>query len=225
MSEQPLPPTSEEPRPKNWSEAFLVFTGPVVLISLCILFSVFVLIGASLFGYDKGRVLENLADTKYARGLITYLFAIGTIGSVVVLIVAALSGSGPAGERFNRAKEVFSLLIGLFGTIIGFYFGSQAGEVRRPELEILEPNLPEKVKTGDSVPFITFVRGGVPPYHFTIRYGDKTSPASVEGTSSGWIQTNLTVKIEPGQKTIPFQLEVRDSQGIHASKIAEIRIE
>lgn len=83
---------------------------PISLVALVILVSVIVLIGANLLGMDRGSVLHKLKDGEYARGLITYLFAVGTIGAVVILILAALTGTGETEERdarFDKAKEIF----------------------------------------------------------------------------------------------------------------------
>ena len=65
--------------------------NPVVLIAVLILLSVFVLIGSAIFGIDRG-VLTGMSRIDFARGLITYLFAIVTIGTAVVLVVSGLTG-------------------------------------------------------------------------------------------------------------------------------------
>jgi hypothetical protein len=130
----PPPPPSQQPQPQpvSWTQAAIF--QPVALASLLILLAVILLIAATVLGWDKGNVLQNLQNGLYARGLITYLFAVGTIGGVVVLILAALTSPGgdEAKENFARAKEVLSLLLGIFGTIIGFYFGSIKSEQEGP---------------------------------------------------------------------------------------------
>ena len=82
-----------------------------------------------MFGWDKG-VLQSMSRTDYARGLITYLFAVVTIGTAVVLVVSALTTSADDQheKRFQRGKEILSLLLGVFGTIVGFYFGAEIGK-------------------------------------------------------------------------------------------------
>jgi hypothetical protein len=62
-------------------------------------------------------MIDRLSDIQYARGLITYIFAVGTIGGVVVLILVALPGKGTTDEKFGREKELLTTLIGIFGTI------------------------------------------------------------------------------------------------------------
>ena len=66
--------------------------NPVVVLAGIIVLSVLFLILCAIFGWDKG-VLQNMSRTDYARGLITYLFAVVTIGTAVVLVVSALTTS------------------------------------------------------------------------------------------------------------------------------------
>src|SRR5262245_23989488 len=102
--------------------------NPVVLIALLILAGTFVLILCAILGIDSG-VLARMADATFARGLITYLFTVVTVGTSVVLIVYSLTTTPPAEDRqFDRGKDVLSLLLGVFGTIVGFYFGSELKE-------------------------------------------------------------------------------------------------
>ncbi len=67
----------------------------------------------------------GIDSVDYARGMITLLFTVGTVIIALLLTLSAIFLTGAdAKERFDRGKEVLSLLIGIFGTIIGFYFGS-----------------------------------------------------------------------------------------------------
>ena len=70
---------------------------------------------------------NDIRDTEYARGFITVLFGVGTIGiALLVTLSAIFLTDANAKERFDRGKEVLSLLLGIFGTIIGFYYGTGA---------------------------------------------------------------------------------------------------
>ena len=59
-----------------------------------------------------------MADPEIARGLITLLFAIVTIGTALVLVVSALISldDSTSEKQFQHGKEMFSLLLGVFGT-------------------------------------------------------------------------------------------------------------
>jgi len=106
--------------------SFKAFMNPVVVLAGIIVLSVLFLILCAIFGWDKGE-LQNMSRTDYARGLITYLFAVVTIGTAVVLVVSALTTSADDRheKQFQRGKEILSLLLGVFGTIVGFCFGAE----------------------------------------------------------------------------------------------------
>ena len=103
------------------------------------------------FALDKTMLVE-LAEPGKARGLITFLFAVATVGIALVIVLAVFLSTGSkeeVSERFQMGKDILAVLIGVFGTIIGFYFGS---ETAAPP-----PALEEQI-AGDAG-----VRGGVGP--------------------------------------------------------------
>jgi hypothetical protein len=66
-----------------------------------------------------------MASVNQARGLITFLFAFCTIA--IILLVAITTFWMPKDEvqiRFDKAKDLLTILIGVLGTILGFYFGT-----------------------------------------------------------------------------------------------------
>ncbi len=70
-------------------------------------------------------VNKHGAPMDFARGLITVLFATGTIGIAFMLTATAVMANDVAFDvRFGRGKEILTMLIGIFGTILGFYFGT-----------------------------------------------------------------------------------------------------
>ena len=73
-----------------------------------------------------GGFLAQIADKNVARGLITFLIAISTVGIAFILAVSTMVSpqTGDDAGRFDRGKQVLSILIGVLGTIVGFYFGS-----------------------------------------------------------------------------------------------------
>lgn len=81
----------------------------------------------------NGDMLERLASIEQARGLITFLFAVATVGIALVIVLAVFLSTGSKeeiGERFQMGKDILAVLIGVFGTIIGFYFGSEIASER-----------------------------------------------------------------------------------------------
>lgn len=208
--------------------AITALLQPIPLFALVILGSVIFLIGANLFGMDKGSVLDKLKDGEYARGLITYLFAVGTIGSVVILILAALTGKGETEERdarFDKAKEIFSLLIGIFGTIIGFYFGSIKAEedTRGTDMAVAAPLVPDTVAAGQPVSIISNASGGSPPYLYSVGF----SPAGGSGfvkRSQGWIREELPAPAVSKDSAVNVYVHVEDLAGDSLTSVEQIVI-
>ncbi len=111
---------------------------------------------AMLFVYLTAAPGEvGIANVDYARGMITLLFAVGTVMIALLLTLSAIFLTGDdAKERFDRGKEVLSLLIGIFGTIIGFYFGSATQEktVRKDPVQQQERSIEKQPQIKDSLP-------------------------------------------------------------------------
>jgi len=63
-----------------------------------------------------GYLGDNPAN---ARSMITIVFCIGTMAIAATLAVVAIRK-----DQLDKAKEVLIILIGIFGTIVGYYFGS-----------------------------------------------------------------------------------------------------
>lgn len=94
------------------------------------------IITAGVFFSDD--FLPLLADPNVARGLVTFLFSIATI-SVFIISSIAIFWVKPeeVDRRAGYAKELLAVMIGIFGTILGFYFGSaDQRQATAPAVEI-----------------------------------------------------------------------------------------
>ena len=104
--------------------------NPLTIIAVSTMSALFLLIGLALFGRDDGFV-SRMSEPEFARGIITYLFAVTTIGVAVIVGLAGLMGASK--DQYARGKDVLALLLGVFGTIVGFYFGTAtAASVKVP---------------------------------------------------------------------------------------------
>jgi hypothetical protein len=197
--------------------SFKAFMNPVVVLAGIIVLSVLFLILCAIFGWDKG-VLQNMSRTDYARGLITYLFAVVTIGTAVVLVVSALTTSADDRheKQFQRGKEILSLLLGVFGTIVGFYFGAEIGKGAEETLRIAPIHLSsDTVAPNTKFKFTTVVSGGEPPYQFGVGLGQEPAEMTGHVGEGGWIEMEVTAPqlVDNKEKTVQVELQVLDANG------------
>ena len=207
--ESPAPESSAAPRRTG---SFANLLNPVPLVALLMLLGVMFLLMMAIFGWDRGKVLFTMAQPEFARGLITYLFTIVTIGTAIVLIVSGLTGGSK--EQFDRGKEILGLLLGVFGTMVGFYFGSEASHAR-PRLSLSAPLLSAtEVVAGEKLTMTALVQGGVPPYRLGISVGE-SPPTSYDQSprGDGWIVSTITGRAVSAATPNTVWIAVQDGNG------------
>jgi hypothetical protein len=89
--------------------------------------------------------LKDLAQVNNARGLLTFLFGLTTVGIAIIVVLSVFLSSGTKEEltdRFQRGKDILTVLIGVFGAILGFYFGTEKGttEASKPTTAQVQEN-------------------------------------------------------------------------------------
>jgi hypothetical protein len=192
---------------------YLNLMNPASIVSLLILLGVLFLLGMAILDLDKGRVLAGMGRTSFARGLITYLFAIVTIGTAVVLVLSALLGTDKA--KFDSGKEVLGLLLGVFGTIVGFYFASElsGGEANRA-LSLSALISSQEIAPEGSVTATVSVRGGTGPYRFAVTVDDDLPSEYPELVRpDGWIVKTMTVPASATTGIHRMRVGVQDRDG------------
>ena len=97
-------------------------------ITIVFIAALFAILGRAIF---DDKFLTSLGRVEVARGLITSLISIGVVGIAVVIILANYTSGQETNEnhdllqeKFNRGKDILAILVGILGTIVGFYFGS-----------------------------------------------------------------------------------------------------
>jgi hypothetical protein len=85
-----------------------------------------IVVGLLVWGIWSESFLTNLSRKEFARGLITFLIAVATVGIAMIIAISTimLNETADADKRFDRGKQILTILIGVLGTIVGFYFGS-----------------------------------------------------------------------------------------------------
>jgi len=122
---------------------------------------------------------------------------------------------------------VLGLLLGVFGTIVGFYFASEiAGNEVKGALSV-SPVLAsaQEVSPGGSVTLTVIVRGGASPYRFAVVFGEDLPPVYPELVRpDGWIVKTLQIpaSLEPGIRQIT--IGVQDDSGEKATTRAVVNV-
>ncbi len=109
----------------NW---FALTIAQYALIgSVTVTFVVVIVIGAVRLQDFRPTDAVDLIVTAddSARVLITFLVAVATVAIAFLAILTAMM-LREYKERFALAKEVLTILVGILGTIVGFYFGTAA---------------------------------------------------------------------------------------------------
>lgn len=201
------------------------FTNPIVALAILILASLFVMIGAAMFGMDHG-FLAGMAKADLARGLITYLFAVVTIGIAVALVLSTLVGPAPTDAndgRFQRAKEILALLLGVFGTIVGFYFGSEKNTKEELyQVSTLDIS-PQPVGADGIIIIRAVIRGGTPPFHYSLTQGNDVSEIKDLAFDGGWVVKQVQLKTVTQGELDTVRLTVQDSTGKKVEQAAPLR--
>jgi hypothetical protein len=158
-------------------------------------------------------VIDKLAEPAFARGLITFVICLATVGLAFMLICYAFSESSD--DRFKRAREIFAGMLGIMGTIVGFYFGAASTGAAPLALADIQVRGAEVA---------TYVTGGAPPYQGAIKATGKfgkdeplTLPKEAQILSdNGWVRFVFTKPLD----TAAIEIEVKDSQNRTATRKA-----
>lgn len=157
-----------------------------------------------LYSYGKAVGLESLGTIEGTRPLLV----IGAILSTIVfggslLIGSLFSNEGSFEDRFRHAREVFLVFSGIFGTVIGFYFG--AGD-RKPEALSVSQQVNDSVLAAHAV-------GGTGPYKITLTYGSNPCAATAE-SKTGWAAFRLD---KTSENILDAKVSVVDAKGGQSS--------
>ena len=149
-------------------------------------------------GYAKLSTIDG------TRPLLVVAAIMSTIAFGGALLFGSLfSSDGTFEERFRHAREIFLVFSGVFGTVIGFYFG--AGDPRGTALTL---NATVQEST-----IVAYVSGGTPPYKVTITYGPKNTSKSEE-TKDGWARFSLNKETD---NIATLQVNATDSKNVQGS--------
>jgi hypothetical protein len=201
---------------KENAGTLIAVVGTFILAAIVI--AVLILILWVLMG--GGKFLTQISQIETARGLITFLVCLATVGIALMLVLGGLLLNGENKEdrekRFSQGKDVLTVLVGILGTILGFYFASDqstrnasanAAAMTNVAAMNVAPVLLARVPGGTTVTMGTSITGGKPPYTYSVSLTDGTVLIKDEKNSDGRILQFLTNA--PASKTAT--LSVQDS--------------
>jgi hypothetical protein len=126
-----------------------------------------VVAGIVAFGIFNGAFLNSLSRPEQARGLITFLFAFSTTGVILLIAITTFwMKREEVQARFEKAKDLLTVIIGVLGTILGFYFGSITGaEVSSRGINLANVGASANIMApGEKETITATVVGGTAPY-------------------------------------------------------------
>lgn len=217
----------------TWREVFEYFKSSLTLINVLffvLIIAVVIFLAIGLFSSDR-TFLRSLQNNETARGVITFLVVFTTVSIALILvlyaIVSELTDQQILKDRFSFAKEILTALIGILGTILGFYFASSTQITTREATrsELVSPQAlqvssafisNENPTKGDTVMLSSFVSGGKPPYVYSVSFSPPLiiSPVTDRTSPDGVIREEIKIP-ESVQKDmeLTFKIAINDSSG------------
>ena len=140
-----------------------------------------------VYGFWNPSHLTLLANLDITRGFITLLFAVGALAIFMIITTAIVfDANSDSKSIYERAKTILSMLIGIFGTVLGFYYGSQDDAADKTAFS-LRPIVVEEGKLKTDLNVTASVEGGKADYKFFVIVSDADGNA-IENLSRS--QTN-----------------------------------
>ncbi len=222
--------SAEGPDISFWSQITTsVFSnmGSIMLSAFGILMAVII-----VYGINQSGFLVSLAQPSQARGFITFLFAISTIALFMLVGVTTFWMEKDEVEvRFSKAKDLLTLIIGIFGTILGFYFGTANNDANMLSLANVPPNF--SAVSGGTTTISATVLGGVAPVTYDLTLSDPTGIVNTDRMQvkdklvvGGTIAQSVAIPADMTSTTaLNFSVIVHDAKGNRAQSAGTLVIQ
>jgi hypothetical protein len=165
----------------------------------------------TLWAYFWGIGPERYVLIETTRPVLVFTLIIAMLGFGGTLIFRSLFSRDPIDDfhqRFRLAREIFLVYSGIFGTIIGFYFGAASGETASAD----PPSLSALVVQADGR-VAAEIQGGAGPFNGTIRLVGAEDDLSLVVSDR-----HISIQLTPGEDCpAGAVLSVRDERSRTAS--------
>ncbi|HEX9947204.1 MAG TPA: hypothetical protein VGA98_06655 [Allosphingosinicella sp.] len=165
--------------------------------SIALVMLVVALYFGGIFAYMAGLGSERYASIEATRPILVFTLIVAMLSFGGLLIIRALfssEGDEAFQNRFRHAREIFLVFAGIFGTIIGFYFGAadkdSAADIPSVEVTAAAGRRIEATVEGGHAPFTATL---------TLPNNGGSVPMSGEGRS---LSTILTAAQCPAEATL-----------------------
>jgi hypothetical protein len=182
-------------------------------------------VAAALFvyyGVSNTTFIQTMERTEGARGLITFFFSFTTMAVVLLVVISTFwIDAAEVEARFSKAKDVLTVLIGVLGTIMGFYFGTAAdGRFTIANLTLA----PVVASSGETVNLAVKILGGTGPYQYTIAFNDGSPPISERTDSASFTKAfKAPAAKEPTSVTVTVAITDARGNQAHSATILTVR--
>jgi hypothetical protein len=196
---------------QNWFQVLMSEANWSLIILL--IFAAFILLAI----FWDNEVLKRLQEPAYARGVITFLVSLAAIALAFMFAYQAFADGKTSEDGFRRGREVLTGIMGILGTIVGFYFGSTgpSGSVDKGAITRIDMDAKQ-----DGATLIVHVGGGTSPYRGSVSFEPK-EVKTIEGIQSrdGW----MVVPLSSAQKATKAIVEIVDTKEMKASKSFDLK--
>lgn len=166
-------------------------------------------------GITDGKLLPVISVTAAARGLITFMVVLVAMSIALILVLSTiLSDTSDRRQRFSEGKEVLTALIGVLGTIVGFYFGQSTVEIPKGVNVQSVTISKQNPVAGDKVTIGATIVGGKAPYSYDVTF----QPPVITGvkpaeSADGHLEIKFDVPAVSADSEVNFLINVKDSEG------------
>lgn len=197
-----------------------------------VIFGVFIAT-AMAFGLFSPNFYSTLGHIEQTRGLITFLFVLSTSGIILLIAIAVfwMDEKDNIKDRFAYAKDLLTVVIGVLGTILGFYFGTQGSDSAAMGF-VNVTTVPTVMKQNEAVTIKGNIVGGKLPYRVTIEFNDPTGVIADVAKLKQDIQStdgslSQAIKVDKVNKTgvLLFTLTAKDAKSGQAQSSGAIFVQ